>query len=126
MFGKPPCSIPDNYAIDVCNLAAAITWYREKLGLNESREKRDDDSGRPFADLQVSSGEPILSLVELVPGASASPGHTIFYARKLEKTREWLAGRGVAVEPITSDSGGNPLFRFHDLDGNSIEVCVEP
>jgi hypothetical protein len=50
----------------------------------------------------------------------------IFFAKNLEKAHEWLAGRGVAVEPTTTDSGGNRLFRFQDLEGNTIEVCVEP
>ena len=35
---------------------------------------------------------------------------------------EWLSSRA----PSTTDSGGNRLFRFRDLEGNTIEVCVEP
>lgn len=126
MFGKPPFYLADSCVVDVRNLGAAIAWYKEKLGLRESRERREEDSGRPFADLEISSGEPCISLVELAPGASPAPHHAIFYAKKIEKAHEWFAGRGVAVEPITADLGGNRLFRFRDLDGNSIEVCVEP
>jgi hypothetical protein len=33
MSGGPPFWIPDNYAIDVRNLAAARDRYKEKLGL---------------------------------------------------------------------------------------------
>src|SRR5204863_5409915 len=39
---------------------------------------------------------------------------------------QWLAVRGVAVEPTSTDSGGNRLFRLLDLERNMIEVCVEP
>jgi catechol 2,3-dioxygenase-like lactoylglutathione lyase family enzyme len=126
MWGKPPFSIADNCALDVRNLAAAREWYKEKLGLQEAETDREEDSGRPFADLHISNYDTFLSLVELEPGASAESRHVIFFAGNLEKAHQWLAGRGVAVEPATTDSGGNRLFRFRDLEGNTIEVCVEP
>jgi catechol 2,3-dioxygenase-like lactoylglutathione lyase family enzyme len=126
MWGKPPFTIADNEAIDVRNLATAREWYKEKLGLREAHTDREDDSGRPFADLHVSGDDTFLSLVELKPGASAQNRRVIFFATNLEKTHRWLVGRGVTVEPTTTDSGGNRLFRFQDLEGNTIEVCVEP
>jgi len=52
--------------------------------------------------------------------------HVIFYAKNLEKAHQWLIHRGVAAQPVTADSGGNRFFRFEDLEGNAIEVCVEP
>ena len=126
MFGKPPFVIPDNYAVDVRNLAAARAWYKEELSLRDSKTEREEDSGRPFADLCISSDDICISLVELEPGASAEKQHVILYSANLEKTHKWMTERGVTVEPITADSGGNRLFRFLDLDGNAIEVCVEP
>jgi catechol 2,3-dioxygenase-like lactoylglutathione lyase family enzyme len=126
MFGKPPFVIPDNYAVDVRNLVAARAWYQEKLGLNETKIQREDDSGRPFADMCISKNDSVLSLIELPARAAAEKHHVIFYSGNLEKCQKWLVERGVTVEPITSDSGGNRLFRFRDLDGNAIEVCVEP
>jgi catechol 2,3-dioxygenase-like lactoylglutathione lyase family enzyme len=126
MFGKPLFQIADNCAIDARNLSAARAWYIDKLGLSESKEIRDDDSGRPFADLCQSRSGPILSIVELAAGAASEKSHVIFYAGNIEKCHKWMAERGLQVEPITSDSGGNRLFRFRDLDGNAIEVCVEP
>jgi catechol 2,3-dioxygenase-like lactoylglutathione lyase family enzyme len=126
MWGKPPFLISDNCAVDVRNLAAAREWYKDKLGLSEAKTDREDDSGRPFADLSLSKSEPFLTIVELTPGASAEKQHVIFYAGNLEKTHKWMVERGVTVEPITADSGGNRLFLFRDLDGNAIEVCVEP
>ena len=126
MWGSPPFVIPDGYAVDVRNLAAARAWYKEKLSLRDSKTKREEDSGRPFADLCISSDDLCISLVELGSGKSAEYQHVILFAKNLEKARQWLVERGVAVEPITADSGGNRLFRFLDLDGNAIEVCVEP
>jgi catechol 2,3-dioxygenase-like lactoylglutathione lyase family enzyme len=126
MWGKPPFSIGDNCAVDVRNLNAARNWYKEKLGLQEAQTDREDDSGRPFVDLCLSRDGTFISLLELAPGASPEKGHVIFFARNLEKAHQWLVGRGVHVEPATADSGGNDFFRFQDVEGNTIEVCVEP
>ncbi len=126
MWGKPPFSIADNCAIDVRNLSASREWYEKTLGLREAPDDREEDSGRPFVDLRIASDDTFISLVELKPGASADNGHVIFYAKNLEKAQQWLVGREVFVEPITADSGGNRFFRFQDLEGNKIEVCIEP
>jgi catechol 2,3-dioxygenase-like lactoylglutathione lyase family enzyme len=126
MWGRPPFSISDNDAINVRNLAEALEWYKEKPGLRDAKTDREDDSGRRFADLHISGDDTFLSLVELESGASTKNGHVIFFAANLEKAHQWLAERGVSVEPTTTDSGGNRLFRFQDLEGNTIEVCVEP
>jgi catechol 2,3-dioxygenase-like lactoylglutathione lyase family enzyme len=126
MWGKPPFYILDNCAVDVRNLAAAREWYKENLGLHEADTDREEDSGRPFADLHISNDDAYLSLVELEPGASGENRHVIFFAKNLEKAHQWFVGRAVAVEPTVTDSGGNRLFRFRDLEGNTIEVCVEP
>jgi hypothetical protein len=98
----------------------------EKLGFQEADTDREEDSGRPFTDLCISNDDTFLSLVEMEPGASQERQHVIFYAKNLEKAHQWLTGRGVMVEPTTSDSGGNHFFKFQDLEGNAIEVCVEP
>ena len=126
MWGQPPFTIADNCVVNVLNLRVACEWYKEKLGLRESHNDREDDPGRPFMDLNIANDDTFLSLVELDPGISAEKRHVIFFAKNLEKVHHWLAGRGVAVEPTTTDSGGNRLFRFQDLEGNTIEVCVEP
>jgi catechol 2,3-dioxygenase-like lactoylglutathione lyase family enzyme len=126
MWGKPPFQIADNCAVDVRNLAASRQWYKEKLGLREINTNRAEDSGRPFVDLSMSSREPFLSLIELESGGSPENHRVIFFATNLEKASQWLSARGIAVEPITQDSGGNGLFHFQDLDGNQIDVCVEP
>jgi len=126
MWGSPPFSMADNCAIDVRNLPAARQWYKDKLGLREAKQDREDDSGRPFVDLHASSTDTFLTLVESPPGATAESNHVILFAKNLDKMHQWLKSRGVAVDQPTTDSGGNRLFNFHDLEGNKIEVCVEP
>ena len=97
------------------NPGASRDWYADKLGFREAHDRKEDDSGRPFADLHIGNADTFVSLVELPPGASVVDQHVIFFAKNLEKAHRWLAARGVLVEPITSDLGGNRLFRFHDL-----------
>jgi catechol 2,3-dioxygenase-like lactoylglutathione lyase family enzyme len=126
MWRKPPFSIADNCAIDVRNLAASHLWYKKKLGLREAPNGRAEDSGRPFVDLRIADNDTFISLLELKSGASPESAQVIFFAKNLEKAKQWLEGRGVFVEPITTDSGGNRFFRFLDLEGNEIEVCIEP
>jgi hypothetical protein len=126
MWGKPPFTVAENCAVEVRNLVAACEWYKEKLRLREVETEREDDSGRPFTDLGISNDDTFLSLVELESDASAENSHVIFFAKNLEKAHQWLADRGVTVGPIMADSGGNHLFQFQDLEGNTIEMCVEP
>jgi len=125
MWGKHPFWISDNCVIEVRNLGAARDWYKKTFGLREASGEREDDSGRPFVDLRVSNDDTALTLVERAASPAQSE-HVIFFAKNLQKAREWLTERGVTVEAITTDSGGNRLFRFQDLEGNAIEVCVEP
>jgi len=126
MWGKHPFWILDNCVIEVRNLGAARDWYKKTFGLREASGEREEDSGRPFVDLRVSNDDTALTLVELEATSSAQSEHAIFFTRNLEKAREWLIERGVTIEALASDSGGNRFFRFQDLEGNAIEVCVEP
>ena len=130
MWGHPPFYISDNLTVEVQNLEAARAWYKDRLGLRDSRVQGEDDSGQPCADLELSGGG-LVRLIEAEPGSSDARARTtaprpILFASKLEKAHEWLTNRGIPVGPITSDSGGNRLFQFQDLDGNLIEVCKEP
>jgi catechol 2,3-dioxygenase-like lactoylglutathione lyase family enzyme len=126
MWGKHPFWILDNCVMELRNLEAARDWYKKTFGLREASGEREDDSRLPFVDLRVSNDDTALTLIERDAGASGRSEHVIFFAKNLEKTRQWLIERGVTVEAITTDSGGNRFFRFQDLEGNAIEVCVEP
>ena len=126
MWGKHPFWISDNSVIEVRNLGAARDWYKKTFGLREASGEREEDSGRPFVDLRVSNDDTALTLVEREATSSAQSEHVIFFTRNLQKAREWLTERGVTVEALASDSGGNRFFRFQDLEGNKIEVCIVP
>jgi len=126
MWEKHPFWISDNCVMEVRNLGAARDWYKKTFGLREASGEREEDSGRPFVDLRVSNDETALTLVEREATSSAQGEHVIFFTRNLEKAREWLIERGVTVEALASDSGGNRFFRFQDLEGHAVEVCVEP
>lgn len=89
MWGKPPFTIADNCAVDVRSVAAAREWYKEKLGLRDAQNDREEDSGRPFVDLHISDDDTFLSLAELEPGASVKNRHVIFFTRNLEKAHQW-------------------------------------
>lgn len=122
---KPPFEVADGYGIDVSNLDAACSWYKEKLGFRDAPEVDEDDSGRPFRGLKLSDKGIALSLVEHNQEGHAQQ-HVIFYAPKLEKARDWLLKRGIPTTAIEADSGGNCFFKFQDFDGNTIEGCLEP
>jgi catechol 2,3-dioxygenase-like lactoylglutathione lyase family enzyme len=128
MWGKPPLYIPDSFAVEVRDLQAASSWYKEKLGLRDAPRDIGDDSGRPHVVLQLDKDQ-YVSLVQVEGQASTKRSYgsvaPIFFAGNLGKTQDWLKNRGVTVEPIESDSGGNQLFRFLDLEGNRLEVCQE-
>ena len=126
MWGKPPWFIADSFAVAVRNLRVGRDWYKEKLGLQETKTDREEDSGLPFVDLEVSKGELCITLVEAEPGRPISDTRPMLFTKNLEKAHDWFQNRGVAVGPMQSDSGGNRFFRFQDVDGNTIEVCVEP
>ena len=123
MWGNPPFTIADNCAVDVRDLASAREWYSSKLGLKVIKTDREDDSGLPFLDLGFEKDGAILSLIQSSTSESPSGSRPILYAKNITKAHDWFTGRGVAVDPITSDSGGNQLFVFRDFDGNVIEVC---
>jgi catechol 2,3-dioxygenase-like lactoylglutathione lyase family enzyme len=125
MWGSPPWFIADNFSVEVRNLAAGLAWYKKKLGLHESKVNREEDSGLPFVDLQISKGDAIITLVQVEPGSTAKDTRPMLLTKNPEKARHWFSERGIAVGPMQSDSGGNQFFQFADLDGNKIEICRE-
>src|ERR1700736_1946110 len=129
MWGKPPLYIPESFVVDVRDLQASRAWYKENLGFQDASADIRDDSGEPSVLLQLTKDDQYLSLVETKSPASARPSYgnvpPIFFASNLAKAYEWLIKRGVSVQPIERDSGGNELFHFQDLEGNRLEVCKE-
>ena len=113
--------------MDVRDIAAAQRWYADKMGFQYSSTDLGDDEGDMV--LGYSAEEIFLALVKVSGGEkpNSNPRHPpIIFAKKLDAAHEYLSSRGVDVGPVQQDSGGNHFFRFRDLEGNELEVCVEP
>jgi catechol 2,3-dioxygenase-like lactoylglutathione lyase family enzyme len=125
MWGRKNFYFGVNISVGVRDLDLAVAWYQEKLGLHLTPLKSEDfEAFLAFA----KSDETGLALVVIPPGQTkaAVEGHPILFTKRIEAAYEEIASKGISVQPIQSDSGGNRFFRFRDLEGNEIEVCVEP
>ena len=125
MWGGKNFYFGDNVSVGVRNLDSAIVWYQEKLDLRLTPLKSEDFE----AFLSFSKDDDVgLALVAIPPGETKAnvDGHPIFFSKKIESAHAEFTARGISVEPIQTDSGGNAFFRFRDLEGNQIEVCREP
>jgi catechol 2,3-dioxygenase-like lactoylglutathione lyase family enzyme len=125
MWGARSFYFGDSISVGVRDLNRAIAWYQEKLGLKLTPIKSEDFDALLAFDKKEEIG---VALVLIPPGEMKAnvEGHPILFTKKIEKAHEEFEARGIYVEPIQSDSGGNRFFRFQDMEGNTIEVCVEP
>jgi len=115
----------DNISVGVRDLDRAVAWYQEKLGLHLTPLKSEDFD----AFLSFSKNDEVgLALVAIPTGETTVnvEGHPILFTKNTEECREEFASRGIQVQPLQYDSGGNSFFQFPDVEGNIIEVCVEP
>ena len=125
MWGRKHFYFAENISVGVKDLDRAVTWYQEKLGLRLTPLKSEDvEAFLAFA----KDDDTGLALVVIPSGEAKAniPGHPILFTKKIEAAYEDFVAKGINVQPIQRDSGGNRLFRFQDLEGNDIEVCVEP
>ena len=125
MWGKRNFYFGDNISVGVKDLDRAIAWYEEKLGLKRTPVKSEDfDAFLVF----WKKDEIGLALCLIPPGQTTVnvAGHPILFTKTIEAAYEEFSSKGVNVERIQSDSGGNRFFRFRDLEDNVIEVCHEP
>jgi len=125
MFGRRNFYFGDNISVGVRDVNRAVAWYQEKLGLRLTPFRSEDLDAFLAFDKDDEIG---LALVVIPEGETEAnvEGHPILYTKRIEAAHQEFASKSVAVGPIQSDSGGNRFFRFQDLDGNEIEVCVEP
>jgi hypothetical protein len=115
--------VADSFYIGVHDIAAASSWYIEKLGLKETTIDLDEGDG---CTALVFPKEPPTPIV-LGPSGAATDGSTpMLYASNVNKAREWLASRGVNVGALQEDRQGTHYFEMRDLEGNVIEVSEEP
>lgn len=125
MWGRKHFYFGDNISVAVRDVSKAVAWYQEKLGLRLTPLKSEDFDA--FLGLSKDD-ETGLALVGIPAGQTTAnvERHPILFSKKLEACREEFASRGIQVGPLQRDSGGNSFFQFQDIDGNIIEVCIEP
>jgi len=125
MWGRKSFYFGDNVSVGVRDLGRAVAWYQEKLGLRLTPLTSEDFDA--FLGLSKDDDEG-LALVAIPAGQTTVnvEGHPILFTKRIEACREDLTSRGIQVGPLQHDSGGNAFFQFQDVEGNLIEVCVEP
>jgi predicted enzyme related to lactoylglutathione lyase len=111
--------------LGVRDLDRAIAWYKEKLGLQLSPLKSEDCDALLVFSKDDETG---LALVVIPVGETEVnvQSHPILFTKKIEACSEEFASRGIQVGPLQQDPGGNFFFQFLDVEGNTIEVCIEP
>ena len=125
MWGRKSFYFGDNISVGVRDLQRAVNWYQEKLSLRLSSLKVQDCDALLSFDRDDSIG---VALMVIRPGQAEAyvSEHPILFTKKIKEAHQELTSRGVSVGPIQKDSGGNSFFQFQDLDGNPIEICLEP
>ncbi|HEY7052544.1 MAG TPA: VOC family protein [Mycobacterium sp.] len=109
----------------VCDVAASVRWYREKLGL-EPVHVGADGPEHPIASYSIAGS--VVSLWQLPAGQARARGDNdrntyvvVVMNSELEPTRQVLIERGVDVGEIRQ-SENNEFFWFYDLDDNRWEL----
>ena len=125
MWGRKKFYFGDSISVGVRDLDKAIAWYKEKLGLCLTPLKSEDFS----AFLAFAKDDDIGVALVAIPAGETDANieeRPILFTKKIEACREEFISRGIQVRPLQRDSGGNSFFQFSDVEGNLIEVCVEP
>jgi catechol 2,3-dioxygenase-like lactoylglutathione lyase family enzyme len=125
MWGGKKFYFGDSISVGVRDLDKAIAWYQEKLGLRLTPLKSEDFS----ALLAFAKDDDIGVALVAIPAGETDANieeRPILFTKKIEACREEFISRGIQVRPLQRDSGGNSFFQFSDVEGNLIEVCVEP
>ncbi|HEY1272853.1 MAG TPA: VOC family protein [Terriglobales bacterium] len=110
-----------NY-VGVRDLASAISWYTDKLGLHKVQIEMDDPEGCVALGFDKRDAALVLGPAD----RSSDELSPLMYASNLKKAREFLSGRGVNVGEIQKDRQNTHFFEMRDLEGNVIEVSEEP
>jgi catechol 2,3-dioxygenase-like lactoylglutathione lyase family enzyme len=109
----------------VCDVAASVRWYREKLGL-EPIHVGADGPEHPFASFAIAGA--VVSLWQLPAGQAREVEDNdrnsyvvVVMTEGLGTVRQALVDRGVDVGEIRR-SANNEFVWFNDLDGNRWEL----
>lgn len=109
----------------VRDVAASVSWYRDKLGL-EPIHVGSDGPDHPIAAFSI--GGSVVSLWQLPPGEERArednDRNTYVVAvmnDDLDELHRVLVDRGVEAGEVRR-SANNEFFWFYDLDGNRFEL----
>jgi hypothetical protein len=125
LFGDPIALCCSN--LDVCKKK----WWIESFDCGPAKVPAERDDVLPSDVALTLPGEqtPAIAPTDLAElkqaGYERTKGHSVVFCGKLNKAREHLVGRGVAIGPI-QDGGGTEFFEVRDPEGNVIEICQEP
>jgi len=113
--------------VGVKDMQRAVAWYRDLFGLDSWRNSRDEVV-LGYTDAWTKSIITLVILVQIPEGRSnaAVARHPVLFTKSLKRVFDGLVSRGTVAGPIQKDSGGNHFFQLQDLEGNKIEICLEP
>jgi hypothetical protein len=115
--------VADSFYIGVRDVAAASSWYIEKLGLKKTTVEMDEGEGCVALVFPKEIPTPIV----LGPLRAKTDGTTpMLYSSNIKKAKDWLGSRRVNVGEVLQDRQGTHYFELRDLEGNAIEVSEEP
>ena len=125
MWGRKTFYFGDNVSVGVRDVGRAVAWYQDKLGLRLTSLISEDFAAFLGFSKDDETG---LALVAIPAGQAAAnvESHPILFTKKIEACRQEFISRGIPAGALQRDSGGNSFFQFQDVEGNIIEVCVEP
>lgn len=106
---------PSFVTLLVSNVENSRTFYREKVGLPESAEKRPDAQAFDTKPCGLA-----LRKREAESPTPSSPGDGIllwFHAKDSKAMHDQLKGRGVTIARELEDGPFGKTFSFHDPDG---------
>ena len=127
MQRSPVFSRIQTVVLRVRSRSAAVSWYRNRLGL----QVVFDDPAQGVAVLNVGRGSSLtvweLEPNEARPSLGDSCSFPVFDSPDAAAQRDELIARGVSTS-VLRDVPGSRCFSLWDLDGNRLEACevLEP
>lgn len=112
-----------NY-IGVSDIAAAVAWYIEKLGLQKIKAEMNDCPGCVV--LGFDKDVYAVTIGPVVPSDAIDELTHSLFTNHIDKAQKWLSSRGVNVGEIQKDRQGTRFFEIRDPENNVIEITEEP
>jgi predicted enzyme related to lactoylglutathione lyase len=114
------------------DLAAAVAWYTELLGVAPYFERSGPDGRPAYAEFRIGDYQAELGIIDrryAPPGAATEPGGAVMYwhVDDLDATVERLLSRGAKeYQPVTPRTEGFVTAAVIDPFGNVLGVMHNP